>query len=89
MSAYLISYDLDKPGQDYGKLIDAIKKFTGAKLLFSGWLVSTAWTSQQVYDYLAPFIDRNDRLFIVQLTGVANWWNVMASNETVKQLLSA
>lgn len=89
MKVYLISYDLDKPGQDYTDLINAIKQIGGTKGLFSEWFVQTNLSASEIYDRLAPFIDTNDRMAVLGLSGEAAWWNLMVSNESVRQLLTA
>ena len=89
MGSYLISYDLDKPGQDYTDLIDAIKKLGDHKVLFSEWLVKCNYSASQIHDYLRKFMDGNDRLLVVGLSGEAAWTNVMVSNQTVEQTLAA
>lgn len=96
MKTYLVSYDLDKPGQDYSDLIAAIRRLGGiqtgsqvSKVLYSEWLVKTDLTSSQIYDALAPYIDSNDMLLVVGLTGEATWNRLMTDNDTVKQILAA
>lgn len=42
--AYLISYDLDKPGQNYDKLIARLKQHGAVRVLLSEWALSTTWT---------------------------------------------
>jgi hypothetical protein len=90
MSAYLISYDLDKPGKDYTSIINAIKNMGGVKCLFSEWFaVTTHLNAKQIFDKLAPFIDSNDRLLIVGLSGEAHWYNLMISNEAAHKIIAA
>ena len=90
--AALISYDLDKPGQDYSNLITAIKKLGGTrtrKILYSEWIVSSNLSCSEIYDALAPHIDGNDMLLVVGLTGEAAWNRLMVSDDSVKQILAA
>lgn len=69
MAALLITYDLQSPGQRHTQLLDAIKKFPGwAKLSESSYAVSTQSSPQQVYDYLAQYLDANDNLYVINLT---------------------
>lgn len=89
MKAYLVSYDLDKPGQDYTDLIRTIEGLGGKKCLYSEWFIATNLNSSQLFDKLSPFIDRNDRLLILGVTGEATWWNLMVPDQTVRQLLVA
>lgn len=50
---YLISYDLNRPGQGYARLYDGIKEL-GAwwHYLDSTWLVDTNLTSSQIFERL-------------------------------------
>ncbi|WP_217489778.1 hypothetical protein [Streptomyces malaysiensis] len=76
----LIGYDLNRPGQDYGSLHEAIKAL-GAwwHNLDSTWIVATSKTTTQVRDELKKHIDTNDELLVVELTGVGAWSGFPAS----------
>jgi hypothetical protein len=89
MATYLVSYDLDKPGQDYHRLITELNRIGAKKVLYSEWLYSTAWSAVQLRDYLAKFVDSNDMLLIVALTGEAAWTQLMVSNAEVIKALAA
>lgn len=72
--AYIISYDLDDPGQNYGKLIERIKSYPGyAKLTESCWCVTSNSSSQDIRDDLNSVVDSNDKVFVAKLTGEAAW----------------
>ena len=74
MSSYIISYDLDNPGQNYEKLIDAIKNYgTYAKITESCWCVVSTDESKVIRNNLKSMIDSNDKLFVAQLTGQGAW----------------
>ena len=75
MKAYSITYDLKAPGRDYENLYEAIKK-TGKwwHYLESTWLVITDKTSQQIWDSLAPTIDKNDLLLIIEIRKNRHGW---------------
>lgn len=74
MAIYLLSYDLNAPGKDYGDLINSIKSFQGYyHLLKSAWLIYTLKSIQEVYDKLKPHIDTNDHLFVSQITQRQGW----------------
>ena len=89
MSAYWVSYDLDRPGQDYKDLLNAIHNLGGQRILFSDWLIKGTFTAEQLRDHLLQFMDGNDRIFVAGLTGQAAWRTVMISNQTVQQILAA
>lgn len=68
MPAYFISYDLNKQGQDYSGLFDAIKSYgTWLHPLDSTWLISTTDRAEQVFNKLSPHIDSNDRILIMEI----------------------
>ncbi|MDU5933674.1 MAG: hypothetical protein E6Z08_01440 [Lacticaseibacillus rhamnosus] len=79
---YMISYDLDTPGQKYDELFSAIKQFGGSyiKLQDSFWLVRNNLTPSEMCEKLSPVLDGNDELFICELqnnyqgrTSKENW----------------
>jgi hypothetical protein len=74
--AVLISYDLNKPGQDYDDLIEKIKSLgTWWHNLDSTWIVKTSQPAKTVRDTLKPLLDENDELLVVDITGTsAAWW---------------
>jgi hypothetical protein len=75
MATYLVSYDLNRPGQDYEPLIKAIKeKFsTWWHHLDSTWVIVTSYTAVQVRDILSSYLDKNDELIVAKLSGEAAW----------------
>ena len=74
MTAFVIGYDLNRPGQDYKSLFDAIKGIGNWwHCLDSTWIVKSSLTAIQVRDKLAAHIDGNDKLLIAVLSGEAAW----------------
>ena len=64
-----ISYDLNKPGQKYGDLYEAIKSCgTWWHYLDSSWLLDTTYTPAQVWEKLSKHLDKNDHLLIIRVT---------------------
>lgn len=74
----VISYDLYNPGQDYTKLIAGIQALgSWAKVHKSVWYVNSFYTAEQAVARLAPLVDRNDSLFVVDATNNnARWQNL-------------
>ena len=65
MAVFLVSYDLNKQGQNYTNLINAIKTYDAyTKCLHSQWLISTNDNIDSVYVYLSNKIDTDDLLLI-------------------------
>ena len=74
MKIYLISYDLNKSGQNYNSLYETIENIGGWwHCLDSTWIVKTNQTAVQIRDTLSSNIDQNDSLLITELSGVAAW----------------
>lgn len=69
MPAYLITYDLDQPGQNYPAIIKALEAAGGVRILFSTWLIDTTENNSQVLDRYERHLDANDRIFVTAVTG--------------------
>ena len=65
---YLVSYDLNKPEQDYSTLIDAISRyFNPCRVLKSQWLIHSDKSAEEIFNKLVRFIDANDELFVCEV----------------------
>ena len=81
MKAYTISYDLDRPGQNYTRLFARLQQLGAVRVLLSQWAVKTTWSAVQLRNDLRQHgIDGNDRLLITQVTDWAAY-NMMAADE--------
>lgn len=70
MSAVLITYDLNKPGQNYALLHEKIKALgTWWHYLDSTWIVVTSLTASQVFDKLKPAVDAADHVLVLNVSG--------------------
>lgn len=85
MKTYMIGYDLHKPVQQYGDLIEEIKDLASAwwHHLDSTWLVNSDQTATQIRDRLKVHLDGDDELLVIRvgsawasfgLTNNANDW---------------
>lgn len=70
MRTLIISYDLNKSGQDYTSLFEEIKKMayndTWCRPLRSFWLIRTELTPTQCMDKLKSKADTNDEFFVLE-----------------------
>lgn len=75
MKTYLISYDLNKPGQDYAPLYEAIKALSSGwwHYLDSTWVVKHSGPAAAIRDALARYLDASDELLVVHLSGEGAW----------------
>jgi hypothetical protein len=70
MRTLLVGYDLNKPGQNYADLIDALKSYAlWWHHLDSTWLIRTNDTVSDVRDRLGALIDSSDELLVMDVTG--------------------
>lgn len=77
MAAYLITYDLNKPGQNYPKLYDVIKELGSywCHPLESVWLVKSNLTVDEISNKILSVIDKtNDYLFVVEVNNHKQGW---------------
>jgi hypothetical protein len=75
MSTYMIGYDLNRPGQNYEDLFNAIKaqSSTWWHHLDSTWIIKSDNNAKAIRDALVPHIDANDELLVAALSGEAAW----------------
>jgi hypothetical protein len=75
MSVYVVSYDLNKHGQNYSCLTE---KLNGYPVHWhaqgSVWFIDTAQSAAEVRDHLQSCLDTNDKLIVARLSGEAAWW---------------
>ena len=67
---YLITYDLNKPGQNYKGLYDAIKNASDGSwmhYLDSTWIIRTNLSTKQVCDRIKPCVDNSDNFLVVEI----------------------
>lgn len=75
MNTLLVAYDLNKTGQNYDDLIDALKSYSKWwHYLDSTWLIRTSGSAVNVRDDLKKHIDSNDELLVINVTGDAAAW---------------
>ena len=68
MSAYLITYDLNSPGQNYEDLIQTIKDLSiyWCHYWKSAYLIKSNLSASQIVDKIKPYLDGNDCLIVVE-----------------------
>ena len=68
---YMVTYDLCSPGQNYNKVIEAIQKASSGnvwcKVCESSYLIKSNLTSQQVFNKIDPYLDKNDTLLVIEV----------------------
>jgi len=74
MATYIVTYDLNIPGQKYTCIEQKMERY-GTKWKFqqSVWIVETPDKAQDIRDHIKPCLDTNDKLFVGKLSGEAAW----------------
>lgn len=74
MAAYIVSYDLDEPNQQYDCLKKRLEGYSHYwRFQKSVWLIATTDSAEDIRDNLLPCLDRGDELFVARLEGEAAW----------------
>ncbi|QEH46984.1 hypothetical protein [Aggregatibacter actinomycetemcomitans] len=74
----LVTYDLNKSGQNYDVLIEKIKTLGAwAKVQQSVWYIHTSYSADEVLDHLTRVIDFNDAIFVANMSN-ASWRGLSA-----------
>lgn len=69
MPAFLVGYDLNKPDQEYGPLIEKLKSYPAWwHHLDSTWFVVANTTATGLRDELTPHIGTSDELLVMNVT---------------------
>lgn len=75
---YFITYDLNKAGQDYENVIQAIKSASdGAWCTYweSSYLIRSNYQSaQEVSDKITKYLDSNDSLLVIEVINNTQGW---------------
>lgn len=71
----MISYDLNKPGQNYSELYKAIKNLgSWWHYLDSTWLIDSSFTAIKISEHLRTHMDKNDSLLVFKLGKGHDGW---------------
>ena len=74
MAAYIVTYDLNKPGQNYKCVAEKLEAYPAHwKVQQSVWLLRTNQSAKQVRDIVGECLDPNDKLIVAKLSGEAAW----------------
>jgi hypothetical protein len=67
MSVLLVSYDLNRPGQNYTGLYKELERWTRCRALESTWFLDTPDDPAAVRNALYKHIDTGDQLYVFRL----------------------
>lgn len=76
--AYLVTYDLDNPGQRYKDfqkaLIENVSNGIWCHYLESTYLLQSDSTPDKILSALKPYLDGNDKVFITEMVNNHQGW---------------
>ena len=76
MNALLVSYDLNKAGQDYKKLFEFLKSEGKAfHYMKSVWMIETQLSVADFTSELKKHLDSNDKYVVADLTDAVFYFN--------------
>jgi len=88
MPLYLVSYDIsEKDAFEYDALWKKLKQIQAERILYSEWVVSGT-SATNIYDQIAPLIQKKDRVLVQGLTQEATWDKLMISDDDFTSLLN-
>lgn len=74
MNTYLVTYDLNRPGQNYDNVVTRIKTSNNwAKIATTTFIIVSPQSAVQVRDYLMEVMDANDEIFVGLISAPAAW----------------
>lgn len=75
--AYIISYDLNKAGQNYENVLKEIKSHgPWARLGGSAYIIITSKSAAAIRDGIMAVMDSNDQLFVGVIKAPAAWFGL-------------
>jgi hypothetical protein len=86
---YMVSYDLNKPGQDYKGLYEELKNSSNWwHYLDSTWLIYTSESAHKLFDRLSPHLDKGDRILVIRVTNEYQGWLTEEAWQWIRQYVS-
>jgi hypothetical protein len=67
MPLLLVTFDSNKPGQDYSDLLNEIGSYSNVRLSESSYAIISDKTPDTVCEEMKKYIDTNDNLYIINL----------------------
>lgn len=76
MAIFIVTYDLNQPGQAHDRLAEQLAKFAHCHAQRSVWFVEATGPATALRDALRQFIDANDTLFVDEISGAWAGFNM-------------
>jgi hypothetical protein len=76
MALFYVSYDLDKPGQNYPNLWKELGSLGARRVQDSLWALKSERTASDLAKIIRQHMDSNDRLVVIKSED-SSWFNLM------------
>ena len=88
MPTFVISYDLKKH-KNYPRLYECLNQWSAKRLVESFWLAELRGPAAAVRDILLQYVDHDDALVVIEVTGDADWAVIRAQSGGIDKLKRA
>lgn len=82
MKLFFISYDLRKPGRDYGRLYNFLTVLGAKKVCESTYCFKSIKTASDLRDEFKQYVDANDGVVVTQIED----WSTFGAHNTPNDL---
>lgn len=92
MSKYLITYDLNNPGQKYKDVLNVIKNEISngfCSYWKSTYLVNSSLSVDGITKKIRPYLDDSDRLLVIEVKNNYQGWHDEDEWELIKNIMNA
>lgn len=92
MSKYLITYDLNNPGQKYKDVLNIIKNEISngfCSYWKSAYLVNSSLSVDGITQKIRPYLDDSDRLLVIEVKNNYQGWHDEDEWELIKNIMNA
>jgi len=84
---FLISYDInEKDAFEYKPLWARLGEIGAKRILYSEWVVSGS-SASQLYDQIAPLLQKKDRLLVQEVTSNVSWDKLLIGDAEFRNLV--
>lgn len=68
MAVLLVTFDANRPGQDYNSLHELLKRYKHVKLSDGSYAIETYEATRTVYNKITRFLNGNVHVFVLTVT---------------------
>lgn len=92
MGKYLITYDLNSPGQKYTDVLKVIRNEISngyCSYWKSAYLVNSSLSVDGITQKIQPYLDDSDRLLVIEVKNIYQGWHEKDEWDLIKRIMKA